>query len=259
MFLKWTKTSGAVALIAMAAACNHIATDNVADVAEFDATRRGPAAIVPESPEPVVPALLDSMPPGGIRLRLNVTGNYAEVFNDSNHVHLAAAEAVGIEPLSTTRSHWQLRRPLVRLATCQDYYLEKLTYSVPYMVPEGAAMVREIGRRFRDSLAARGGGDYRIRVTSVLRTPDAVRRLRRVNKNAVDSSVHQYGTTVDISYANFAASSADVPRTCEDLKGLLAEILLAMRDEGKCFVKYERNQPCFHITCRPVSTHTSDR
>lgn len=111
-------------------------------------------------------------------------------------------------------------------------------------------MVREIGRRFRDSLATRGGGDYRIRVTSVLRTPDSVRRLRRVNRNAVDSSVHQYGTTVDISYANFAASSAETPRSADDLKGLLAEVLLAMRDEGKCFVKYERQQPCFHITCR---------
>lgn len=235
---------------ALLGACNHIATDNVADVAEFDATRRAPAAIVPDAPDPVVPPLLDSMPPGGQKMRVNYVGDYAEVFNDSNYVHYAAAQEVGIEPLSTTRSHWQLRRPLVKLATCQDYYLEQLTYSVPYMVPEGAAMVSEIGRRFRDSLAVRGGGDYRIRVTSVLRTPDSVRRLRRVNRNAVDSSVHQFATTVDISYANFAASSADIPRRAEDLKGVLAEVLLAMRNEGKCYVKYERQQPCFHITCR---------
>lgn len=240
----------AVALAGCVCGCNHLAGNEVVDEISFDAAHRAPSPEVPASPEPVVPPLLDSMPPGREPLRLNRVGNYADVFNDSNYVHLEAAREIGIEPLTDTRSHWNLRRPLVRLATCQDYYLETLTHSVPYMVPEGEAMVREIGRRFRDSLATRGGGDYRIRVTSVLRTPDSVRRLRRVNRNAVDSSVHQYGTTVDISYANFAASSAETPRSADDLKGLLAEVLLAMRDEGKCFVKYERQQPCFHITCR---------
>lgn len=244
----------AVAAAFVICGCNHLSGSDVADQVEFDANHRGQVAEVPASPEPVLPALLDSMPPGGEPLHLNRVGNYADVFNDSNYVHLESAMEIGIEPLTDTRSHWNLRRPLVKLATCSDYVLDKLTYSVPYMVPEGEAMVREVGRRFRDSLAVRGGGDYRIRVTSVLRTPDAVRRLRRVNRNAVDSSVHQYATTVDISYANFAASNTDKPRTAEDLKALLAEVLLAMRDEGKCFVKYERNQPCFHITCRATTS-----
>ena len=116
------------------------------------------------------------------------------------------------------------------------------------MVPEGAAMLHEIGRRFRDSLEARGGGDYRIKVTSVLRTPMSVKRLRRANRNAVDSSVHQLGTTVDISYSRFAPDSDRIPRSMEDLKNLLGEVLWAMRAEGKCLVKYERKQPCFHVT-----------
>lgn len=183
-----------------------------------------------------------------VKLRTNPVGRYDEVFNDSNYVHWAAAEKIGIEPLTDLRSHWQLRRPLVKIASCEDFYVEKLTFSRPYLVPEAAEMVHEIGHRFRDSLQARGGGDYRIRVTSVLRTAENVKRLRRRNRNAVDSSVHQLGTTIDISYNAFVADSREVLRSQADLKGLLAEVLYAMRSEGKCLVKYEKKQPCFHIS-----------
>lgn len=190
-------------------------------------------------------------PERGVPIHINrLGGRLADLFNDSNYVHWASAEKIGIEPLSDTRSHWQLRRPLVKVGSCADYYLEPLTHSRPYMVPEGAAMLHEIGRRFRDTLRARGGGDYRIRVTSVLRTPDSVRRLRRMNRNAVDSSVHQLGTTVDISYVKFVEDSPEVPRGAGDLKNILAEVLYAMRSEGKCWVKCEIKQPCFHVTAR---------
>lgn len=178
-------------------------------------------------------------------------GEIRKIFNDSNYVHWADAERIGIKPLSDTRSHWEPGRPLVKIASCADFYLEPLTHSQPYLVPEAAAMLHEIGRRFNDSLRVRGGGDYRIRVTSVLRTPESVARLRRSNKNAVDSSVHQLGTTIDISYARFAADSDRIPRSASDLKSLLAEVLLAMREEGKCWVKMEYKQPCFHISARP--------
>lgn len=193
---------------------------------------------------------LAEMPEPTISLPVKNLGSYARLFNDSNYVHWAEAERIGIEPLGDTRSHWQMRRPLVKVVSCRDFYVEPLTYSRPFMIPEGAAMLHEIGSRFRDSLDARGGGDYRIKVTSVLRTPESVSRLRRRNRNAVDSSVHQLGTTVDISYSRFAADSDRIPRSTIDLKNILAEVLLAMRSEGKCWVKHEHKQPCFHITVR---------
>lgn len=173
-----------------------------------------------------------------------------EAFNDSNYVHWAEAEHIGIEPLTDTRSYLHTRRPLVKVVSCADFYVEPLTYSRPYMVPEGAAMLHEIGRRFNDSLAKRSGAKYRLKVTSVLRTPETVRQLKRTNSNAVDSSVHQLGTTVDISYSRFVADGTQVTHSADELKALLAEVLLAMRSEGKCWVKYEIKQPCFHITAR---------
>ncbi|MCM1482969.1 MAG: DUF5715 family protein [Muribaculaceae bacterium] len=196
---------------------------------------------------------LQAMPGGCIKLVTKPVGRLDEVFNDSNYVHWAAAEKIGLKPLSDIRSHWNLSRPVVRIASCEDFFLEPLTHSSPYLVPEAAQTVHEIGRRFRDTLQARGGGDYRIRITSVLRTPESIRRLKRRNSNAIDSSVHQLGTTVDISYNVFAADSYEVPRSAVDLKAVLAEVLYAMRAEGKLLVKYEKKQPCFHVTACKTS------
>lgn len=193
---------------------------------------------------------LEKMPEPTQRIKVNYFGNLRPYFNDSNYVHWQEAESYGLQPLSDTRSHWQLNRPIIKVTTCADYFLDTLIFSRPYLVPEAAATLREIGHRFRDTIAARGGGDYRIKVTSVLRTPQTVRRLRRRNRNAIDSSVHQLGTTFDISYASFVASSPAPARSVDDLKGILAEVLKAMREENKIWVKYEVGQPCFHITAR---------
>lgn len=187
-----------------------------------------------------------------VRMKVNYAGNLYRVFNDSNYVHWAAADSIGIGGLSDLRSHWHLKRPLVKITSCEDFFVDPLSHSVPYLVPEAADAVHEIGRRFTDSVMARGGSRYRVRVTSVTRTPETIRRLRRRNVNAVDSSVHQLATTVDISYARFIPDEDNpVPRSVDDLKGVLAEVLAAMREEGKIYVKFERKQPCFHITARP--------
>ena len=130
---------------------------------------------------------------------------------------------------------------------------------MPYLVPEARALLHDIGRAFRDTLAARGGGDYRIKVTSVLRTPSLVRQLRRRNRNSVDSSAHLYGTTFDISYSEFICNRSGGPyRTQEDLKNLLGEIVAEMRSRGRCWAVYERKQSCFHITVRPAGSPPPD-
>lgn len=193
----------------------------------------------------------DSMPGGGVKMKINyLGGTLGRVFNDSNYLHISTAEKVGIKPLGSLRDAWDAGSRLVRLESCREYYLDNLTHSLPYLVPEAHKLLTDIGAAFKDSLQARGGGDYRIKVTSVLRTPRLVKRLRRRNRNAIDTSAHLYGTTFDISYAKFISDSTRVPRTQEDLKNLLGEVVYAMRDNGRCYVKYERKQACFHITAR---------
>lgn len=197
---------------------------------------------------------LDSMPNNTERLEVNPVGNYAVVFNDSNYVHYAEAEPLGIKPICSDADLVLIDKPLVHVRSNQNFYITELTHSVPYLIPQAYDLLNEIGRRFNSTLRERGGGDYRLRVTSILRTAANVRSLRRVNKVAVDSSVHRFGTTFDISYTRFVMNHFQPPyRSAEDLKGLLAEVLLQLRSEGRCFVKYEKCTGCFHITARAKS------
>ena len=196
---------------------------------------------------------LDTMPSDGcLKLPVRGVGGYlAKVFNDSNKYHYAEAERLGIQPIRSDRDLRELRQPLMRIKSTPEYFVAELHHSYPYLVPIAAERLAEVGRRFNDSLQARGGGDYRLKVTSLLRTDHSVKRLRRVNRASVDSSAHRFGTTFDISYTRFMLTrKGGVHRTQEDLKNLLAEVLFAMRNEGKCFVKYERFSGCFHITAR---------
>ena len=193
----------------------------------------------------------DSMPPGGIKMKINgLGGSLGRVFNDSNKFHIAVAEANGIEPLHSIGQVWRQAGKLERLQTCEAYYLDNMTHSLPYLVPKAHTLLKDIGMAFRDSLRSRGGGYYRVKVTSVLRTPALVRRLRRRNRNAVDTSAHLYATTFDISYLKFICDTPSIPRTQEDMKNLLGEVVEDMRRRGRCYVKYERKQACFHITVR---------
>lgn len=209
-----------------------------------------------ESNEPVAvdySVHFDSMPSGGIKLKVKSHGPLARVFNDSNYLHLNAARVIGIEPVNNVADVWRVKRPMVKVESNANYFVDELNFSLPFLVPEAEQLLNDIGRTFIDTLDARGGGSYRVKVTSLLRTPATVARLRRRNRNATDSSAHLFGTTFDISYAKFICDSVDVPRTQEDLKNLLGEILYDFRDRGRCYVKYERKQGCFHITTRPYN------
>lgn len=195
---------------------------------------------------------LDSAPDEGcVKLKLRHIGPLRKVFKDSNYLHLQAGEAIGTGVIGSIDDAWYLPHPLVEVKSCEEYYVDNLTHSYPYLVPQAAELLKEIGHRFNDSLEARGGGDYRIKVTSVLRTPMTVKRLRRINRNATNTSAHQYGTTFDISYSRFICDSINVNRSFEDLKNLLGEILYDLREEGRCYVVFERKQSCFHVTARP--------
>lgn len=200
--------------------------------------------------EPEFPSGFDVKP--GARdadcIKVRNLGNLAEVFNDSNRYQYAYAERFGIRPVTNVGEAYNTTRPLVQISTNRYYVVDELTHSVPFLVPEAATLLRDIGRNFIDSLGHRGADGYRIIVTSVLRTPQSVKSLRRVNRNATDSSTHKFATTFDISYSRFACS--DPSRTIHDgdLKNLLAEVLYDLRRQNRCMVKYEKKSPCFHIT-----------
>lgn len=202
-------------------------------------------AVTPQSSEEKLPPLYNVR-----RIRVNNIGPLYKVFNDSNTQQLAVAKQMGIEPMSDLSSYYFTKRPLVKLSNNQNYQLDSLRHSLPYLVPEAAELLNEIGRNFNDSLKRRGGDSYKIKVTSLLRTPETVGRLRRVNINATDSSTHQYGTTFDISYVNFYCTDTTRQINQGDLKNLLGEVLQDLRLQDRCLVKYEVKTGCFHVTVK---------
>lgn len=185
----------------------------------------------------------------GVRsIKVRNIGPLAQVFNDSNYLQLEAARRWGIEPISDLGSAYFMKRPIVKVESNEYYQIDSLRHSVPYLVPEAAILLEDIGKNFIDSLQRRGGDSYKIKVTSLLRTPETVGRLRRVNINATDSSTHQYATTFDISYTNFYCLDENRQINQGDLKNLLGEVLLDLRQQGRCLVKYERKTGCYHVT-----------
>ena len=54
------------------------------------------------------------------------SGSRSKTFNDSNHVQLVAAETLGIKPITDMASAWNTSRPLELIASCEEYYLDKL-------------------------------------------------------------------------------------------------------------------------------------
>lgn len=195
-------------------------------------------------------AFLSSHSPSNLvrSIKVRNIGPLSQVFNDSNFLQLDAARRLGIDPIEDLASAYFMRRPIVKVQSNQYYQIDSLRHSIPYLVPEAAQLLEDIGKNFIDSLDKRGGDSYKIKVTSLLRTPESVGRLRRVNVNATDSSTHQYATTFDISYTNFYCMDETRQINQGDLKNLLGEVLNDLRQQGRCFVKYERKTGCFHVT-----------
>lgn len=188
------------------------------------------------------------MPDDMSALRPDLHRRYHEVFNDSNKFQYAHAERLGITPITDLRSAYFTSRPIVKVSDTDLYIIDDLQHSVPFLVPEAAKLLDDIGANFRDSLQKKNLPRYRLKVTSLLRTPATVKRLRRVNRNATDSSAHQFATTFDISYYGFSEAGARTNSGVRGLKETLAEVLYDLRNENRCMVKYERKSSCFHVT-----------
>ena len=180
---------------------------------------------------------------------------YREAFPDSNEVQLVAAQQYGVPPVADRDEAEHRKSELVYVAASPFFYVDKLTRSIPYLVPRAAVLINDIGRNFLDSLLIKGIPLHQVIVTSVTRTQDDLAKLSKVNKNASENSCHLYGTTFDVSYNRFIAVStlSGLPGTevrSDQLKKVLAEVLRDLREQERCYVKYEIKQGCFHITVR---------
>lgn len=178
-------------------------------------------------------------------------GNLRETFCDLNDVQLATAEVLGIPPLNTRAELEGLRTELVDISDIEHTaLLQPMVHSVPLLVPRAARLLEHIARSFRDALVQKGLEPHALVVTSVLRSEEDIRKLRKSNGNASANSCHRYGTTFDVSWKRFRNSSTGEDVYDDRFKQVLAEVLHDYRQLGACYVVYERRQACFHLTAR---------
>ena len=175
--------------------------------------------------------------------------NCAVEFNDSNHVQLLAAERWGVSPVKNRADAEQRKSEVVFMGASPFYDMARLDASIPYLVPRASILLSDIGTLFMDSLQAKGLPLHHIIVSSVLRSEEDVVRLRRINKNATEQSCHLYGTTFDINYTTYTPLQGK-EENWERLKWVLSEVLRDLHNQGRCYIKHEVRQPCFHITVR---------
>ena len=194
-----------------------------------------------------------------------------------NASHVARARDLGVRVADRgARDSLLAAGRLVQLEDSTAHWIVRPGVSPAYVVPHVPVLLEQLGGRFQARLAEMGLPPYRIEVTSALRTSQRQARLRRFNPNAAAGvSSHEFGTTVDLSYAAFAPPAerppeilARVPadlvphverivdlalesvsaRKSRELGAIFSQVLLEAQSEGLVLVIYERQQTIYHLT-----------
>ena len=197
-----------------------------------------------------------------------------------NSVHVETARQLGVSGITNRKVLTQLKEEekLIPLENNSYYYLQEMNASVPAVTPNAARLLELIGMRFQEALAEKELPPYRFMITSATRSRQDQADLTRTNINAAGKSSHEFGTTLDLHYAEFdvAEEALALPDTLSDypkeiypdvlaeklleayqrfaqtqsekLKAILGRVLLNLQEAGQVIVIYERRQPVYHIT-----------
>jgi hypothetical protein len=194
-----------------------------------------------------------------------------------NSEHVARAQALGVRVADrAARDSLVATGRLIQLEDSTRHWIVRPRTSPAYVVPQVRDLLEVLGERFQARLADMGLPPYRIEVTSALRTSEGQNRLRSSNANAAaGASSHEFGTTVDLSYAAFAPPAeppqdilSGVPsdlashvgrlvdlafesvsaRKSRELGAIFSQVLREVQAEGLALVIYERQQTVYHLT-----------
>jgi hypothetical protein len=178
---------------------------------------------------------------------------YSKKLRDRVVDYSAQAKAAGIVVCKSTMEIEQriASRKLFKVRSCTAYVVDDMTHSYPYLTRDSRNLLDEIGERLRKKIANDGLKGSKFHVTSMTRTSEKLKGLRRTNGNVSENSPHLYGNAFDISYARFSFRKLYVTE-CDKwyMKEALAEVIWQLRQEKKCWATYEKQQGCFHVVSR---------
>ncbi len=180
-------------------------------------------------------------------------GTFSNKLTDKIIDYSSEAKRTGIKPCDD-ESDIRARLSdgsLVKVSSGRLWSVGTLGYSYPCLTRDSRDLLEEIAVRFREKAVKAGLNGSRFIVTSMTRTTEQLKKLRRNNGNASVNSPHMNGNAFDISYIRFKSRKLFITE-CDKrfLKEALAEVIVELRDEGKCWATFERNQNCFHVVAR---------
>lgn len=140
---------------------------------------------------------------------------------------------------------------LEKVEDTETFIVSKLTHSIPWVTDYTKEFIELLGERMAESFETVDVLPYRFVLTSVTRTEDDQKRLRKSNLNATkNESSHFYGVSIDISQTRFALPESRESVYSYRLRNLIARELIKLQEEGYCYVVLENREKCFHITVR---------
>lgn len=179
----------------------------------------------------------------------------SNLLNDKNDIQLLHAQTNGLKRPYYSNAEFEADSAklhkdfiLIPISNCTFYHLKELTHSHPYVVPEMADLLNEIGYIFKSKLKEKNQDEFRFLITSALRTAESQENLSKRNRNASTQSAHLFGTTVDISYKEFFNVKKDTIESSAEAIAAMTETLQELREQCKVLVVRERHQACFHMT-----------
>lgn len=166
------------------------------------------------------------------------------IFQDEIPIHENAYKYEGIKPKNDFDDLQKLidNHTLVKIKTTENYIVEHMDASLPAMLPKGITFLNKLSRAYRALCVQKSVEYVPFRITSATRSKKSVQGLMKDNGNAIENSAHLKGKTIDITYLT---SKKHVKQ-----KGLFIKALSKLKEDGLCYVKYEVQMKCLHITCR---------
>ena len=161
-------------------------------------------------------------------------------FQDKQAKQERAYRNEGIKPQKELNGLDRLKRRRILMVIPDREYFKidnNMIHSRPYLLPKAISFLDTLGRRYQNRL-----GSYPLEafvITSATRSISSLSKLNKININASKSSLHLRGKTFDISYLQFKNDST---------RSAFILTLKELKDQKKCFVKFEENQHCLHIT-----------
>ena len=211
-------------------------------------------SVMPDTAQSGKPSIFFDKDGKEVKHRIFSVPHFGNTFPDQQDVQILAATKHGVKPVQNRLEAENSKGKLVYVGSNPFFYVDKLNNSIPYLVPRASVLLQDIGRAYFDSLQIKGIPLHKIIVTSILRTKDDVAKLRTRNGNATENSCHLYGTTFDICYNRYKQiQTREQPRRQvqnDTLKWVFSEVLRDFRNMNRCYIKYEVNQGCFHITVK---------